>query len=107
MAFLFILGQALPAHLVGGCGARAVSRKTPIYFIQWHCSETFLTESSKLCVEKWAAKYSINKPLSWPDTRPLSHDQLFISLQRKARQEVDVRFVKKNLHDRILDQKFD
>ena len=34
MAFLFILGQALPAHLVGGCGARAVSRKTPSYFIQ-------------------------------------------------------------------------
>ena len=34
MAFLFILGQALPAHLVGGCGARAVSRKTPIYFIE-------------------------------------------------------------------------
>ena len=33
MAFLFILGQALPAHLVGGCDARAVSRKTPIYFI--------------------------------------------------------------------------
>ena len=32
MAFLFILGQALPAHLVGGCCARAVSRKTPIYF---------------------------------------------------------------------------
>ena len=33
MAFLFFLGQALPAHLVGGCGARVVSRKTPIYFI--------------------------------------------------------------------------
>ena len=33
MAFLFILGQALLAHLVGGCGARTVSRKTPIYFI--------------------------------------------------------------------------
>ena len=33
MAFLFFLGQALPAHLVGGCGARAVSRKTHIYFI--------------------------------------------------------------------------
>ena len=33
MAFLFILGQALPAHLAGACGARAVSRKTPIYFI--------------------------------------------------------------------------
>ena len=36
MAFLFILGQALPAHLVGGCGARAVPRKTPIYFIIVH-----------------------------------------------------------------------
>ena len=33
LAFLFILGQALPAHLVGGCGAQAVSRKTPIYFM--------------------------------------------------------------------------
>ena len=33
MTFLFFLGQALPAHLVGGCGARAVSRKTPIYFM--------------------------------------------------------------------------
>ena len=33
LAFLFILGQALPAHLVGGCGARAASLKTPIYFI--------------------------------------------------------------------------
>ena len=32
MAFLFNSAQALPAHLVGGCGARAVSRKTPIYF---------------------------------------------------------------------------
>ena len=36
MAFLFFLGQALSAHLVGGCGARAVSRKTPIYFIIYH-----------------------------------------------------------------------
>ena len=39
LAFLFITGQALLAllvpfgGLVGGCGARAVSRKTPIYFI--------------------------------------------------------------------------
>ena len=33
LAFFFILGQALPAHLVGGCGARAVSRNTPNYFI--------------------------------------------------------------------------
>ena len=33
MAFLFILGQALPAHLVGGYGTRAVSREIPIYFM--------------------------------------------------------------------------
>ena len=33
MAFLFFMGQFLPAHLVGGCGARAVSHKTPIYFM--------------------------------------------------------------------------
>ena len=41
MAFLVSLGQAMQAYLVpcyvggsvGGCGARAVSRKTPIYFI--------------------------------------------------------------------------
>ena len=39
LAFLVNLGQAMQAYLmpccgsVGGCGARAVSRKTPIYFI--------------------------------------------------------------------------
>ena len=39
LAFLVILGQAMQAYSmpccgsVGGCGARAVSRKTPIYFI--------------------------------------------------------------------------
>ena len=39
LAFLFNLGQAMQAYSmpcfgsVGGCGARAVSRKTPIYFI--------------------------------------------------------------------------
>merc|ERR1712115_149683 len=39
LAFLVNLGQAMHAYLVpccgsvGGCGARAVSRKTPIYFI--------------------------------------------------------------------------
>ena len=42
MAFLFILGQALPAHLVGGCGTRAVSRKTPIYFIQTDVRKSIL-----------------------------------------------------------------
>ena len=40
LAFLVDLGQAMQAYSmpccgsVGGCGARAVSRKTPIYFIQ-------------------------------------------------------------------------
>ena len=40
LAFLVNLGQAMQAFIqcpvggsVGGCGARAVSRKTPIYFI--------------------------------------------------------------------------
>ena len=39
LAFLINLGQAMQAYSipccesVGGCGARAVSRKTPIYFI--------------------------------------------------------------------------
>ena len=39
LAFLVNLGQAIKAYSmphcgsVGGCGARAVSRKTPIYFI--------------------------------------------------------------------------
>ena len=49
MAFLFILGQALLVHLVGGCGARAVSRKTPIYFMYYYffltwetCTKLFL-----------------------------------------------------------------
>ena len=40
LAFLVDLGQAMQAYSmpccgsVGGCGARAVSRKTPIYFIE-------------------------------------------------------------------------
>ena len=51
LAFLVNLGQAMQAYLVpccgsvGGCGARAVSRKTPIYFmvdnnISWSSSFT-------------------------------------------------------------------
>ena len=44
MAFLFILGQALLAHLVSGCGARAVSRETPIYFmIDTQTGESFIS----------------------------------------------------------------
>ena len=33
LAFLVNLGQCPVGGSVGGCGARAVSRKTPIYFI--------------------------------------------------------------------------
>ena len=32
----------MPAHLVVGCGARAVSRKTPIYFILFTPSQKHL-----------------------------------------------------------------
>ena len=54
LAFLVNLGQAMQAYSmpccgsVGGCGARAVSRKTPIYFI-------FMFESKAImsfCFEK-------------------------------------------------------
>ena len=44
MAFLVDLGQTMQAYLVpccgsvGGCGARAVSRKTPIYFMLYNIS---------------------------------------------------------------------
>ena len=48
MAFLFILGQALPAHLVGGCGARAVSRKTPITLCTSHPLELYEITVSKV-----------------------------------------------------------
>ena len=58
MAFLFFLGQALPAHLVGGCGARAVSRKTPIYFIlgvvEYQFYRTFPAKSRTLTLEAMA-----------------------------------------------------
>ena len=46
LAFLVNLGQAMQAYSmpccgsVGGCGARAVSRKTPIYFIIQERSST-------------------------------------------------------------------
>ena len=56
LAFLVILGQALPAHfcpvvgLVGGCGARAISRKTPIFFINIAGHEIGNIESHKCSV---------------------------------------------------------
>ena len=48
MAFLFIFGQALPAHLVGGCGARAVSRKTPNYSIYTFYTQGLSFSGSKI-----------------------------------------------------------
>ena len=62
LVFLFILGQALPAHLVpfwlvgwlvGGCGARAVSRKTPIYSIL--C--IFFHLQISRCISGWMTLY--------------------------------------------------
>ena len=57
MALLFILGQALPVHLVGRCGARAVSRKTAIYFIAiiLQCikekAENYFMHNEQVCVK--------------------------------------------------------
>ena len=48
LAFLVNLGQAMQAYSmpccgsVGGCGARAVSRKTPIYFMLQYKSQDFV-----------------------------------------------------------------
>ena len=56
MAFLFILGQALPAHLVGGCGARAVSRKTPIYFIYLSLTFSDLRKKMEEIAEQHSAE---------------------------------------------------
>ena len=62
LAFLVNLGQAMQAYSmpccgsVGGCGARAVSRKTPIYFIfmtkRWHYFKNlypFISSCTLLC----------------------------------------------------------
>ena len=52
LAFLINLGQAMQAYsmscceLVGGCGARAVSRKTPIYFIEFDWSKSHFLQFS-------------------------------------------------------------
>ena len=58
MAFLFNLGQALPAHLVGRCGSRAVSRKTPIYFIKKGPKKSFPGTGYWL-LSVWLQQYSI------------------------------------------------
>ena len=60
LAFLVNLGQAMQAYSVpccgsvGGCGARAVSRKTPIYFIAFedpnHNNKSHLSKiSERVC----------------------------------------------------------
>ena len=57
LAFLVNLGQAMRAYSVpcwwvdGGCGARAVSRKTHIYFIVVYCLKYYLHLKEKV-VEK-------------------------------------------------------
>ena len=63
LAFLVILGQALPAHWVpcwwvGGCGARAVSRKTPIYFITFEKQSMIKRLSNPINRDRSAANIS-------------------------------------------------
>ena len=58
LAFLVNLGQAMQAYSmpccgsVGGCGARAVSRKTPIYFI--------LSEALQQCGIEFGVKHALS-----------------------------------------------
>merc|ERR1719474_1178402 len=69
LAFLVNLGQAMQAYSmpccgsVGGCGARAVSRKTPIYFI-------ILMAASKVCCQR--------RPLIPMSVRSRDPDQLLV-----------------------------
>ena len=75
LAFLVNLGQAMQAYSmpccgsVGGCGARAVSRKTPIYFI-FKLLEPLIVKSSLgrpfLVITQmwWDAHPSVSSPLS-------------------------------------------
>ena len=59
LAFLVNLGQAMQAYSVpvggsvGGCGARAVSRKTPIYFITSYCHHGYGDHHSKSYYNCW------------------------------------------------------
>ena len=59
LAFLFILGRLIwcpVGGLVGGCGARAVSLKTPIYFIDKddYCNNSKLLKYANTATESWA-----------------------------------------------------
>ena len=81
-AFLFILGQACwliwcpVGGLVGGCGARAGSRKTPIYFIKRR-NKYILTDMTnniriffELVSTRSGVRLRIWKPLAEETARP-------------------------------------
>ena len=74
-------------ELIGGCGARAVSRKTPIYFIKWiqlpyelirylhliyvHISSYFWTLQMQIMVWEIGQKIEFAKlPLPWLGQNP-------------------------------------
>ena len=85
LAFLVNLGQAMQAYSMpccgsfDGCGARAVSRKTPIYFMIWPKEVTFVSKtqlcnlvqkvlnSALLCKEIYFAKSQISVKGGFPD----------------------------------------
>ena len=86
LAFLVNLGQAMQASSVpcfgsaGGCGARAVSRKTPIYFIYLYIQEATICQllrknvsfehHSLLTAERWPSFYA----MQWQRTQYASYD---------------------------------
>ena len=63
LAFLVNLGQAMQAYSmpccgsVGGCGARAVSRKTPIYFIDTSPMRTTKTPPTLSMLSSFASVF--------------------------------------------------
>ena len=81
------LAGSFGALLIGGCGARDVSRKTPIYFIKWiqlpyelirylhliyvHISSYFWTLQMQIMVWKIGQKIEFAKPpLPWLGQKP-------------------------------------
>ena len=83
LAFLVNLGQAMQAYSmpccgsVGGCGARAVSRKTPIYFIY---DNTDQKEVTRLGTEwEWATDVTVTREgrFTWSDHMDLDKAEIF------------------------------
>ena len=82
LAFLFILGQLIwcpVGGLVGGCGVRAVSRKTPIYFMVMISFQEFSNclfplfatpDSNTISQEQWLSQMRTSTPRFLPRPPP-------------------------------------